>query len=609
MTSATWLETPGSGDYNTNANWTPAAVPDETAFFNFSNVTALTLSAPVTQVGGWTFGVGASNYSFAVGSSADLLFTGAGIEIAGGGAAIMNQGSLAFSNSSSAGDARIINTGLVSFSNDSSAGNAAIVNNASGAVEFWGTSSAANATISNTADVTFRLDSTAGAATITTGPTGTTNFLHSSTGGEARFITEAGGLVSFAGTTGPNGLRKISAGSIEGAGEYSLGNNELTVGSNNLSTTLSGAIVNAPGSAGSLVKVGTGTLTLSGVNTYSDVTSVNGGVLQVDGSIASPLTTVNSGATLQGDGSVRDVVVAGGGILKPGAGVGTLSADAVTFQSGGVFSVELGQGLSDQLDVIGAVVLGNATLMGARIGNYHPDAGETITIIDNEGNDAVIGTFAGLAEGATLVTGGRKFIISYEGGDGNDVTLMADGAIINGTGAGNLINATQTVAGQPCATTGADTIFGKGGGDKLYGLAGDDTLLGGAGKDKLWGGTGDDVITGGAHRDVLYGGAGRDFFDFNSIKESKKGGQRDKIMDFKRGQDHIDLVGIDAKKGPGNQKFKWIGKQDFHEKKGELRYEDLGKKVIVQGDVNGDGKADFEIFVKAGALGAGDFVL
>ena len=47
----------------------------------------------------------------------------------------------------------------------------------------------------------------------------------------------------------------------------------------------------------------------------------------------------------------------------------------------------------------------------------------------------------------------------------------------------------------------------------------------------------------------------------------------------------------------------------FHDVKGELRYEDKGSKVIVQADKNGDGKADFEILVKVGALSSGDFFL
>jgi autotransporter-associated beta strand protein len=69
----------------------------------------------------------------------------------------------------------------------------------------------------------------------------------------------------------------MTAGSIEGNGQYNLGSKRLTVGSNNLSTTVSGLIENgghAGGASGSLVKVGTGTLTLLGDNTYRGGTTI-----------------------------------------------------------------------------------------------------------------------------------------------------------------------------------------------------------------------------------------------------------------------------------------------------------------------------------------------
>ena len=93
-----------------------------------------------------------------------------------------------------------------------------------------------------------------------------------------------------------------SAGSIAGAGDFYLGNNELTVGSNNHSTEVSGAITDGGiNLAGSLVKIGTGTLTLSGFNTYIGGTTINGGTLQLGsatgiGSILGAVT-VGSGAT------------------------------------------------------------------------------------------------------------------------------------------------------------------------------------------------------------------------------------------------------------------------------------------------------------------------
>jgi hypothetical protein len=46
-----------------------------------------------------------------------------------------------------------------------------------------------------------------------------------------------------------------------------------------------------------------------------------------------------------------------------------------------------------------------------------------ITLIDNDGTDAVSGTFAGLPQNAVVTAGGARYRISYTGGTGNDVTL------------------------------------------------------------------------------------------------------------------------------------------------------------------------------------------
>src|SRR5262245_355891 len=105
---ATWLQNPGSGDYNTAANWSPASVPTGTAFFGTSAITALSISAPArnTTVGGWTFNAGASNYTFTVDNSGQVLvFTGAGIVINGGSATITDNFALQFLGSSTAGSA------------------------------------------------------------------------------------------------------------------------------------------------------------------------------------------------------------------------------------------------------------------------------------------------------------------------------------------------------------------------------------------------------------------------------------------------------------------------------------------------------------------------
>src|SRR5262249_3258154 len=84
----------------------------------------------------------------------------------------------------------------------------------------------------------------------------------------------------------------------------------LTTGGDNLSTVFSGIISDDI----ALVKLGTGTLTLSGANTYVGRTSVLEGTLQVTGSL-SPSTAISvaPGAMLTGTATLADVSVSGTG--------------------------------------------------------------------------------------------------------------------------------------------------------------------------------------------------------------------------------------------------------------------------------------------------------
>src|SRR5207342_1857279 len=93
---------------------------------------------------------------------------------------------------------------------------------------------------------------TAGSATITNN--NSVEFDGNSTGGNAAITNATAASVDFSASTGPAGDRKLSVGSIAGAGSFLLGRNELTVGGNNLSTEASGVI---SGIGGSLIKVGT----------------------------------------------------------------------------------------------------------------------------------------------------------------------------------------------------------------------------------------------------------------------------------------------------------------------------------------------------------------
>ena len=128
---------------------------------------------------------------------------------------------------------------------------------------------------------------------------------------------------------------------IIGPGNSSGARTTWRVGWLNTPADFAGTIADDPGGT-RIVKVGTGTWTLSGFNTYSGPTAISNGVLAVTGSLASTNILVNAGAfldvstlpslplgfgqTLGGNGVVRGSVDASaGGSIAPGFSVGTLT--------------------------------------------------------------------------------------------------------------------------------------------------------------------------------------------------------------------------------------------------------------------------------------------
>ena len=355
------------------------AVSTSTNFFNSSTAG----NATINNLGG--FGAGVIQFNtFSNAGTATINNAGVGYVVFNDRATLENariinseDGLVFFSSQSSAGSALASITnkdfGQLHFLDRSTAGSATITNTDFAVLDFNNRSTAGDATIINSSSfgMAFLDQSTAGNAFITTQNNSFTSFFDRSDGGTARFETEAGGVVDFSGSRGPNTDRRISAGSIGGAGTYFIGaGNTLVAGGNSRSSEVSGVIADfdpcgcAPAGSGSLEKVGAGVMVLSGTNAYTGTTGIFGGVLDVQGSIASSsLTTVNANAALTGAGTVGHTLIASGGIFLPGNGTPgssmTVSGN-LAFQSGALYLVQLNSTTATFANVTGTAVLDGA---------------------------------------------------------------------------------------------------------------------------------------------------------------------------------------------------------------------------------------------------------
>jgi serralysin len=225
---------------------------------------------------------------------------------------------------------------------------------------------------------------------------------------------------------------------------------------------------------------------------------------------------------------------------------------------------------SDTLDGLG----GNDNLTGGNGAD---------TLDGGDGNDTLTGgnqsdTLSGGAGNDSLDGGNEADTLNGDGGDDN--LLGGNGADILNGGAGN-----DNLDGG----NDADRLDGGADNDVLSGANGADILSGGAGNDTISGGNDNDWINGGAGNDVMTGGNNNDRFVFGEI------GGADRVTDFKRGEDKVDLSTIDAVAGGGDNAFSWIGAGAFSGSAGQLRAYSQAGNFFLAGDVNGDGIADFTI--------------
>jgi hypothetical protein len=153
----------------------------------------------------------------------------------------------------------------------------------------------------------------------------------------------------------------------------------------------------------------------------------------------------------------------------------------------------------------------------------------------------------------------------------------------------------------PSPTSGASSS-----GTTYTGTDAAENIVGDSQNNLIRGNGGNDTISGGAGNDIMHGGSGNDVFIFHNTQEVGW----DMIRDFQAG-DKIDLSGIDANTSvSGNQSFDLVG-SDWLSNAGDLGiYQDSNGHTSIPGDINGDRRYDFTIWVDGhNTFTASDFVL
>lgn len=252
-----------------------------------------------------------------------------------------------------------------------------------------------------------------------------------------------------AGTVSPMLISNEGTVSITGSGSVSIASNGLTIETGGTIDAGSSAVTLKPKTAG--VPIDLGADDAAGVLAISDAEfdSITAGTIHFGDETSGPVNvtahmtrhtpasvTLNSSAAISFttgtlDTAGGDVTLNPGTYVSPfGSGVEITTGDGtVGFAEDANLRLVMAGLVPDEqyqlLNIVGEVDLTGANLV--LVGNLVFNGGERFTVINNDGDDPVIGTFNGLPEGATVSTdflgSGFSATISYEGGTGNDVVI------------------------------------------------------------------------------------------------------------------------------------------------------------------------------------------
>ncbi|MCA9330749.1 hypothetical protein KC957_01770 [Candidatus Saccharibacteria bacterium] len=435
----TWTGTAGDGKLATANNWQGNVAPvdgDDLSFAASDQTLSLTndLSSSITITG--------------LDTQRAIVIDGTTLKISGTISG-SGYGYLGFSNSVTIADDLQITLGTVLFGGDiSGSGDITHAYNGQydGLLVLDGDNSAFTGTITTTdvqvcaAASSGSFGSTSAGTSITNGRLSFQRTTANVTIAEPLSLTNTtfGTISGSCGSGGAGAASKISSvltlsGTVTANGTVKLNSRGDVVISNSLG---GGSITVQDGSLGSLTINGQVTQPSQEVATIN--TSQKCTDLYTDTSVnpnSKYIITVNCvarnfyvGGIIMGTGKVGAVTIQNGGVIAPGMSPGVLSTSNLVFEEGGVYKFEVAgseAGQYDQINVTGLVTLGNGTLQVLPLSSFVPTPGQQFIIINNDGTDAVEGTFSGLAEGSVVSMDNVSFTISYKGGDGNDVVLTA----------------------------------------------------------------------------------------------------------------------------------------------------------------------------------------
>ncbi|XHR27157.1 MAG: autotransporter-associated beta strand repeat-containing protein [Chthoniobacteraceae bacterium] len=173
----------------------------------------------------------------------------------------------------------------------------------------------------------------------------------------------------------------------------------LSIGNNNASTSYTGNL----SGAGSLTKIGTGKLTLSGNNSYTGDTTVSAGELSVNGSLAAgSKVNVNAGTTLSGSGTVGGTVaVTSGTVNGNGLHLGVTTFDGASTLSGSTVATSITV-KTGRLSLTGTTQSSLGVNVQATLANTGKVIGDTNVSGTLSGNGTINGTLS-ILNGGNLV--------------------------------------------------------------------------------------------------------------------------------------------------------------------------------------------------------------